>query len=70
MDLPGTITQKKHMNVLILLVYVVLGVYFINSPFNFIKIPEYISKFDVWIIFVGGLLMLFGAINYFKVKRK
>lgn len=70
MELPGTVTQKKSMNIILLLVYVILGVYFLNFPFKLIEIPEYIVKFDAWIIFVGGLLMLFGAINYFKAKRK
>jgi len=61
--------KKKHVNVFIFLAYLILGVYFINFHFNFFSIPEYISKFDSWIVFAGGLLMLFGAINYFRLKR-
>jgi protein-S-isoprenylcysteine O-methyltransferase Ste14 len=70
MEFPGTVVRRKRMNVAVLLVYVLLGVYFINFPFNFIQIPKYISNVNNWIIFVGGLLMLFGAINYFKAKRR
>ena len=58
------------MNIVIFLAYLVLGVYFINFPFNFLKIPEVVTNFDKWIIFVAGILMLFGAINYFRVKRR
>jgi predicted membrane channel-forming protein YqfA (hemolysin III family) len=70
MEFPGTIVKRKRINVVVLLVYVLLGVYFINFPFNFIQIPKYISDANNWIIFLGGLLMLFGAINYFKAKRR
>jgi len=62
--------KKKHVNIFILLAYLILGVYFISFPFNFFSIPEYVSKFDSWIIFAGGILMLFGAINYFRLRKK
>jgi len=62
--------KNKNMNIFIFLVYLVLGAYFINVPFNFINIPEYISEFDSWIILAGGILMFFGAINYFQAKKR
>ena len=62
--------RKEHMNIFIFLIYLILGAYFINYPFNFISIPEYISNFNSWIVFAGGILMLFGAINYFRVKKR
>ncbi len=62
--------KKKHVNVFIFLGYLILGVYFINFPFNFFSIPEYVSRFDSWIIFAGGILMLFGAINYFRLRKR
>jgi len=61
-------TAPKRANIFVVLLYLLLGAYFINVPFNFIKIPEYVSKFDTWIIFAGGVLMIFGAINYFRAK--
>lgn len=70
MEFPGTITKQRRMNVVILILYIVIGVYFINFPFNFLKIPEYITNYNQWIVFVGGVLMLFGAINYFQAKRR
>ena len=61
--------EKKKMNAFIFVIYLILGVYFINFPFQFYPIPEAVSKFDSWIIFAGGIFMLFGAINYFQSKR-
>lgn len=61
--------EKKRMNMFILVVYLVLGGYFINFPFRFIEIPKVVSNFNSWIIFAGGVFMLFGAINYFRIKR-
>ena len=66
----GVIERKKGSNLFLILGYIVLGIYFVNYPLNFVTIPEYVSRFDSWIIFVGGILMFFGAINYFKVKRR
>jgi len=57
-------------HILGILIYVVFAIYLINHPFQFIKIPEFILKYDSWIIFVGGILVLFGAINYFRINKK
>ena len=51
------------------LVYLILGLYMINVAFNFVNLPEFISKIDKWIIFVGGILLILGGINYLKLKR-
>jgi hypothetical protein len=51
---------------IISLVFLVIGLYLINIPFNFIKIPDAIASLDSWIIGVGGLLNLWGLILYFK----
>jgi predicted membrane channel-forming protein YqfA (hemolysin III family) len=66
---PNYYVKKKRANMFIFIAYLVLGIYFINFSFQFVQIPEYISKFDKWVVFAGGILMLFGAINYFRVKR-
>ena len=65
----GDYARKRGMNIFVLLAYIVFGLYLVNSPFDFVKIPEYISNYDPWIIFAGGILILFRAINYFKVGR-
>ena len=62
--------MKRGPNTLIMLVYLVFGLYFINQPFQFIQIPESFSIAEPWIIFVGGILIILGAVNYFKVRRR
>ena len=52
-----------------ILLYLVFAIYLINYPFGLIPIPTVISNFDKWIILAGGVLILFGAINYFKASR-
>ena len=51
------------------LLYLVFGLYFLNYPFGIIKLPELLSSLDPWIIFIGGVLILFGGINYFRAGR-
>lgn len=51
-------------------VSVIFAIFFINYPFAFFKIPETIMKFENWIIFVGGILILLGAINYMRVTKR
>ena len=54
----------------IFLLYLVFGLYFIMSAFNFITLPDIILQFDKWIILVGGVLILIGGINYFRARKK
>ena len=63
------IAQKKKVSMAVIIAYLILGGYFINYRFQWFPIPEVLSKFDGWIIFAGGILMVFGAISYFKSKR-
>jgi len=57
-------------NAFLMIIYFLFGLYFVNFPFQFVKIPESFSTIEGWIIFVGGLLILLGAVNYFRVKRR
>jgi len=59
----------KKGGMIIFLLYLILGLYFINYPFNFIKIPEFIFGLNNWIIFIGGILMIVGSINYLKASK-
>jgi len=54
---------------ILFLLYVIVGVYLLNIPFNFVLIPEKISNLNNWIIFIGGILCVFGAINHFRLSR-
>jgi hypothetical protein len=49
-----------------LFVYTIFGLYFLNYPLNLIKVPEAISSVDPWSIFVGGILIILGGINYLR----
>lgn len=56
--------------IIVFLLYLVFGLYFITSAFNFFTMPEIILKFDKWIILVGGVLILIGGVNYFRARKK
>ena len=52
------------------LVYVVFGLYFVNSGFGFITFPEFVSGLDKWIILIGGVLIIIGGFNYLRAGKK
>ena len=52
---------------LVFFLYLIVGLYFVNYPFNFVEIPEIISIYDKWIVFAGGILILFGALNHMRM---
>ena len=51
---------------LMLLVYFLFGLYFINMAFVFVAIPEVVSGLDKWIFAIGGILLLGGGVNYWR----
>ncbi|MEN7982215.1 MAG: hypothetical protein ABFQ65_02115 [Nanoarchaeota archaeon] len=63
------IIEVKKANMLIFIAYLILGIYFVNKQFTFIKIPEQIIQFDNWITFTAGIFLLLGAFNYWKSKK-
>lgn len=51
-------------------IYTVFGLYLINYPFQFVKIPISISSIiDQWAILIGGILVLIGGINHFRASK-
>ena len=62
--------MKKGMRAFWLVIHLVFGVYFINVALQFLKIPESFAIGDKWIIFAGGVLVLLGGINYWRVTRR
>jgi len=50
--------------------YVVFGLYFVNSALGFVQIPESVAGFEQWITLIGGILIILGGINHFKAKSK
>jgi len=57
-------------NKMFFVIYLIFGLYFINSTFSFIPLPEFVLNIDKWIIFAGGILIIFGGINYLRANRK
>jgi hypothetical protein len=51
------------------ILYLILAFYFINKPFQFVKIPEFIASVEIWIMFIGGVFLILGGINSFKLRR-
>ena len=60
----------KEVKILLFLIYILFGLYFINFGIEFYTIPEVISEFNKWIIFVGGILILLGGVNYLRSSKK
>ena len=53
----------------VFILYLILGVYFLNFGLNFIKMPAFFATIDKWIIFFGGILLILGGITYLRLKR-
>lgn len=51
------------------LLYLILGIYFFNVAFGFINLPGFVFKIDKWIIFIGGVFLIIGGVNYLRARR-
>ncbi len=51
------------------IIYLIFGIYFINYAIRFIPLPPAIDPINKWIILVGGVLIIFGAINHYRLSR-
>jgi len=51
------------------LVYLLFGLYFLNYALGFIVLPAFLSKIDKWIILIGAILIIIGAINYLRLSK-
>jgi len=60
----------KKLGGLFLILHLALAIYFINFALDFIEIPEFISNFESWIIFAGGVLLVLAGLHHLKPKRK
>jgi len=61
--------KKRARKVLVFILYLIFAAYFINYPLNFLNVPEFFSTFEPWIIFVGGILVLIGGIEYLRANK-
>ena len=51
------------------LIYIIFGLYFIDYALNFLPIPASFEPINKWIFLVGGVLIIIGAINHYRVGR-
>ena len=49
----------------VILIFLVMAAYLVNFPFSFVPIPDAITQLESWIVFVGGLFVVYGAYNYY-----
>ncbi len=61
--------MKKKRGTLGFLVYLIFGLYFLNSSLNLITLPDVVNKIDKWIVLIGGILIIIGAINYLRLRK-
>lgn len=54
---------------LLAFLYIILSLYFINKPFQFVVIPQSFLSVEPWIIFIGGILLILGGFNLFRSSR-
>lgn len=55
---------------LFFVLYLLLGLYFLNLGVQFIpKMPELDSNINRWVVFAGGIFLIFGAINFIRANR-
>ncbi len=50
-------------------VYFILALYFINGALSFIALPEFFAKADKWILLIGGIFLILGGVNSMRMKR-
>jgi hypothetical protein len=60
----------KNKNWIWFIVFLIFGAYFINAPFNFVPIPASMDVVNNWIIFIGGILIVIGGINFLRLSKK
>ena len=61
--------KRGGISAIIFFLYVIFGLYFINSAIGYIAIPESITAIDNWIIFIGGILLILSSLNHWRLNR-
>ncbi|MBI5803252.1 hypothetical protein HY448_01030 [Candidatus Pacearchaeota archaeon] len=54
---------------IIVLLYLLFGLYLINQSFGFFKTPDFFEDFDFWIIAVSGFMLLIAAVIALMSKK-
>jgi predicted membrane channel-forming protein YqfA (hemolysin III family) len=64
-----TYRRNTGLKTVFFIVALIFAVFFINYPFAFFKVPDAVMKYENWIVFVGGVLLLIGAIVSVTKRR-
>ena len=51
-------------------VYLIFGLYLLNSSFGFITMPAFIQSIESWLILISGVLVIIGGINYLRASKR
>ncbi len=46
------------------IIYLIAGLYFVNSAFNIVVMPAFILGIQKWIFLVGGVLIIIAGIRF------
>lgn len=65
---PGTY-QRRGGSGFFVVIFLLFGIYLINYAIQFVIIPAAVKSFEKWIILVGGVLLIIGAINQLRLNR-
>lgn len=55
---------------LLFIVYLVFGLYFLNSGLSFITLPGFLEDISSWISIIGGALLIIGGFFYMKASKR
>jgi|TARA_Y100000310_G_scaffold222737_1_gene224473 LPXTG-motif cell wall-anchored protein len=56
--------------ILVFLIFVLFGLYFINSSIEFYPVPDFVSEMNNWIFLIGGVLILIGGASILMHRKK
>ena len=62
--------MTNNLGILGFFVYCLFGLYLVNFAFDIIPLPVFIGFMDKWVIFISGILIIIGGINYLRVRNK
>jgi len=58
--------RKNSFRFILFLTSVISGLYLINFQFPLFKVPELATKFNIWILFLAGILLFISSFNWLK----
>jgi len=56
---------QKRKSFFLFLVFVIFGLYMVNSGLSFITMPSFILSIDNWLTLISGALLIIGGFMYY-----